>query len=114
MVHHAKLIKKIGTDCPPRIQAGLNELAKAPEFTKVLHDEVASRGLRLKAVTPCIALVYEKVFQRARGNDCIITLYKGDYTANEGSVLAAFLRMQSEWPYGLEWREEIRKRQTKR
>ncbi|PUU72367.1 hypothetical protein B9Z19DRAFT_1111771 [Tuber borchii] len=85
-----------------------------PEFTKVLHDEVASRGLGLKAVTPCIALVYENVFQRARGNDFIITLYKGDYTANDGAVLAAFLRMQSEWPYGLAWREEIRKRQTKR
>ena len=38
---------------------------------------------------------------------------KGDYSVNESAVLAAFLRMQSEWPYGLEWREEIRKRQTK-
>ena len=106
MVYYAKLIKKIGTDCPPGTQAGLNELAKAPEFTKVLHDEVASRGLGLEAVTPCIALVYEKVFQRARSNDCTITLYKGDYTANEGAVLAAFLRMQSEWSYGLKWTEE--------
>ena len=39
MVHHAKLIKKIKTDCPPEIQAGLNELAKTPEFTKILHDQ---------------------------------------------------------------------------
>ncbi|PUU82591.1 hypothetical protein B9Z19DRAFT_1190263 [Tuber borchii] len=114
MVHYAKLIKKIGTDCPPGIQAGLNELAKAPEFTKALHDEVASHGLGLTAVTSCIALVYAKVFQHARGNDYIITLYKGDYTANEGAVLAAFLRMQSEWPYGLEWREEMGKGRTKR
>ena len=113
MVHYAKLIKKIGTDCPPGIQAGLNELAKAPEFTKVLHNQVASRGLGLKAVTRCIALVYKNVFKHARGNDYIITLYKGDYSINESAVLTAFLRMQSEWPYGLEWREEIRKRQTK-
>ncbi|PUU75166.1 hypothetical protein B9Z19DRAFT_368232 [Tuber borchii] len=106
MVYYAKLRKKIGTDCPPETQAGLNELAKAPEFTKVLHDEVASRGLELKAVTSCIASVYNKVLRRARGNDYIITLYKEDYTANEGAVLAAFLRMQSEWSYGLKWREE--------
>ncbi|PUU73700.1 hypothetical protein B9Z19DRAFT_1134629 [Tuber borchii] len=91
---------------PRGIQAGLNELAKAPEFTQVLHDEVASRGLGLKVVTSCIASVYEKVLQRARGNDFIITLYKEDYTANEGAVLAAFLRMQSERSCGLEWREE--------
>ena len=67
-----------------KTQAGLNEIAKAPELTKVPHDEVASRGLGLEAATPCIALVYEKVFQRARGNDCIITLYKGAVARKNG------------------------------
>ncbi|PUU77512.1 hypothetical protein B9Z19DRAFT_1086112 [Tuber borchii] len=110
MVHHAKLIKKIGDDCPTEIQAGLNELAKTPAFTKVLREEAASRGLKPEAVTLCIALVYDKVFQQAHGNDYIITLYEEDYTASERAVLATFLRMQSEWPHGLQWSEEKRKR----
>jgi len=114
MAHHAKLIKKIKTDCLPEIQAGLDELAKTPEFTKILHDEVVSRGLVLEAVIQCIALVYDKAFQHARGNDYIITLYKGDYTANEVAVLATFLKLQSEWSHGLEWREENGERQTRR
>ena len=114
MVHHAKLIKKIKTDCPPEIQVGLNELAKTPEFTKILYDEVASRGLVLEAVIQCIALAYNIAFHHAPGNDYIITLYKGDCTANEAAVLATFLRLQSEWPYGLEWREVERKRLANR
>jgi len=112
MVHHAKLIKKIKTDCLPEIQAGLDELAKTPEFTKVLHDEVASRGLVLEAVIQCIALAYDIAFHNSPGNDYIITLYNGDYTANEAAVLATFLKLQSEWSHGLEWREEKRKRQA--
>jgi len=114
MVHHAKLINKIGADCPPEIQAGLNELAKTPAFTKGLHDEPASRGLKPEAVSPCIALVYGKVFQHTHGNDYIITLYEEGYTAGELAVLATFLRMQSEWPHELHWREERGKRYTKR
>ena len=114
MVYHAKLIKKIKTDCPSEIQAGLNKLAKTPEFTKILHDEVASRGLVLEAVIQCIALAYDKTFQHAHGNDYIITLYKGDYSANEVAVLATFLKLQNEWWHGLEWREENGKRQTRR
>ena len=113
MVYHAKLIKKIGADCPPEIQAGLNELAKTLAFTKVLRYEAASRGLKLEAVTPCIALVYDKVFKHAHGNDYIITLYEEGYTASELAVLAAFLRMQSEWPHGLQWRDEKEKRYSK-
>ncbi|PUU77513.1 hypothetical protein B9Z19DRAFT_1086113 [Tuber borchii] len=113
MVHHAKLIKKIGAGCPTEIQAGLNELAKTPAFTKVLRKEAASRGLKPEAVTPCIASVYGKVCQHAHGNDYIITLYEEGYTASELTVLATFLRMQSEWPHGLQWREEKRKKYTK-
>ena len=106
MVYHAKLINEIRTNCPPGIQAGLNELATTPKFTHVLQDEVASRGLVLEAVVQCIALIYDKTFRHAHGNDHIITLYNQDYTANEVAVLATFLKVQSEWLHGLEWREE--------
>ena len=118
IVHHAILIKKIKADCPLDgrldIQAGLDELAKTPEFTKILHDEAASRGLVLEAVIQCIALAYKIAFYHAPVNDYIITLYNGDCTADEAAVLAAFLRLQSEWPYGLEWREVKRKRLVNR
>ncbi|PUU80886.1 hypothetical protein B9Z19DRAFT_1122812 [Tuber borchii] len=61
MVHHAKLIKKVGADCPPETQAVLNELAKTHAFTKVLGEEAASRGLKPEAVTQCISLVYDSL-----------------------------------------------------
>ena len=113
-MYHAKLIKEIRTDCPPGIQAGLDELAKTSAFTHVLRDEAASRGLVLEAVIRCIALIYDKTFLHAHGNDHIITLYNGDYTANEVAVLAAFLRVQSEWLHGLQWNEEKRKGHIRR
>ncbi|PUU72546.1 hypothetical protein B9Z19DRAFT_1069682 [Tuber borchii] len=114
MVYHAKLIKEIRADCPAGIQEGLNELAKTPEFTRVLGEEVASRGLTLEAVIRCIALIYNKTFLHAHGNDDIITLYNGDYTANEVAVLATFLKVQSARLYGLEWKEEKRKGHIRR
>jgi len=113
MVYEAKLIKKIGTDCPPGVQAGLSALAKTEAFTEVLQKEVAVRNLVLEDVSPSIDFVYRKALRHASGNDSVITLYEVDYTANECAALAAFLTVQSKWPYGLEWKEEKRRWQTK-
>ncbi|RPA90727.1 hypothetical protein L873DRAFT_1875118 [Choiromyces venosus 120613-1] len=113
IVCQAKLIKKIRTDCAPEIQAGLDELAKTPAFIKVLHDEVAARQLALEDVIQCIASIYDGVSKHAYGNDSIITLYEEDHTARECAVLATFLKVQSAWPDGLEWRKEKGRRQTK-
>ncbi|PUU78575.1 hypothetical protein B9Z19DRAFT_1141958 [Tuber borchii] len=114
MVYHAKLLKKIGADWALGIQSGLDEISKAPAFTKLLHEQAAARGLVPKDIIPCIAFVYDKAYKHgARGNDSIITLCKDDYTVKELAVLATFLRLQSEWPHGLEWREERRRRQPR-
>lgn len=114
MVYHAKLLKKIGADCALGVQSGLDEISKTPAFTKLLHEEAAARGLAPKAVIPCIDFIYNKAYKYGgRGNDSIITLYKDDYTVKELAVLATFLRLQSEWPHGLEWKEEKRRRQPR-
>ena len=113
MVYEAKLIKKIGADCPPGVQAGLSALAKTEAFTQALQKEVAVRNLVLEDVSPSVDFVYRKTLQRATDNDFVITLYKVDYTANECAALAAFLTVQSKWPFGLEWKEEERRWQTK-
>jgi len=107
MVYQAKLIKKISTDCPPGVQAGLNALAKTEAFTNILHKEVATRNLVFKDVRPCINFLYRKTLQRAHGNDLLtIILYSQDYTANECAALATFLKVKDEWRNGPKWREE--------
>jgi len=100
-------------DCPPGVQAGLNALAKTEAFIKVLQGEVATRNLLLDDVNPCIGFLYDKTLKHQHGNDSIIALYNEDYSVNECGALATFLRVQSEWPHGLEWKEEKRRWQTK-
>jgi len=104
-VHHAKLIKKIVTDCPPGVQAGLDALAKTSEFTQLLEEEIAARHLAPGDVIPCIASIYQQASRRPPRNDSIITIYKEHHSMQERAVLAAFLKMQSGWPDGLKWRE---------
>lgn len=111
-MNEAKLIK-ILTDCPPGIQAGLNALAKTEAFTRVLQDEVTTRNLVLDDVSSCIGFLYDKTLKHGNGNDSIITLSDSDYTVNECAGLATFLRVQTQWPHGLEWEEEKRRKQTK-
>jgi len=106
MVFEAKLIKKISTDCPPGVQAGLNALAKTEAFTNILHKEVATRNLVFKDVRLCIGSLYRKTLKLASGNDLlIITLYNQDYTANEFAALTTFLKLKSEWGHGPSWKE---------
>jgi len=106
-------MKKISTDCPPGVQAGLNALAKTEAFTNILHKEVATRNLVFEDVGPCIGSLYRKT-RLARGNDPLtIILYSQDYTANECAALATFLKVKDEWGHWPGWKEEPRRRQTK-
>jgi len=102
------MIKKIATDGPPGVQAGLDALAQTPEFTQVLQEEVTARNLVLEDVTPCISSIYYHASKRAPGNDPIITIYTEDHSMEQRAVLAAFLRIQRRWPHGLGWREAKR------
>jgi len=63
--------------------------------------------------TPCIPYIYYESSKCGCGNDSVITIYKEDHTIKQQAVLATILRMQSGWPYGLEWREGKRGRETK-
>jgi len=47
-------MKKITTDRESGVQAGLDALAKTPEFIQILQEEVTARDLQLEAVTECI------------------------------------------------------------
>ena len=106
-------MKKITTDSEYEVQAGLDELAKTPEFIQILQEEVTASCLQLKAVTACIPSIYYEASKRALYNDFIITIYEEDHTAEQRAVLAAFLRMQRGWPLGLQWREVRRGGGTK-
>jgi len=107
MVYEAKLIKKISTDCPPGVQAGLNALAKTEAFTNILHKEVATRNLVFEDVSPCIGSLYSKTLKHANGNDFLtIILRNQDYTANECAALATFLKVKDEWGHWPDWAEE--------
>jgi len=98
-------MKKITTDRESGVQAGLDALAKTPEFIQILQEEVTARDLQLEAVTECIPDIYYEASKHALSNDFIITIYKEEHTMEERAVLATFLRMQREWPHGLRWKE---------
>jgi len=103
----AKLQKKIDPNWAEGVQAGLNELAKTPEFVKALHEEVAARHLVLRNVTQCISRTYEDASKNLQGsNESTITLGEKDHTPNQRAVLVSFLRVQSGWLGGLQWKEE--------
>ncbi|PUU75153.1 hypothetical protein B9Z19DRAFT_1090988 [Tuber borchii] len=105
IVYHANLLKKIDHCFARVVQNGLNKIAKTPEFVALLNQEVLERRLETKDVTPCIRMVYDACIMKADGNDYVITLRKADHTATHLAVLAAFLKLQSGWLGGLEWRE---------
>ncbi|PUU73745.1 hypothetical protein B9Z19DRAFT_1134561 [Tuber borchii] len=48
IVYEAELMKKITTDCKYEVQAGLDELAKTPEFIQILQEEVTASRLQPK------------------------------------------------------------------
>ena len=102
-MYQARLMKKIPTDSEYEVQAGLDKLAKTPEFIQILQEEVAASGLQLEAVTACIPSIYYEASKRAIWNDIIITIYEEDHTVEQRAVLVAFLRMQRGWPFGLQW-----------
>ena len=102
-------MKKITTDRESGVQAGLDALAKTPEFIQILQEEVTARGFQLEAVTECIPSIYYEASKRALRNDFVIAIYEEEHTMEECAVLAAFLRMQREWPHGLQWREQERR-----
>ena len=106
-------MKKITTDSEYEVQAGLDELAKTPEFIQILQEEVTARRLQLQAVTACIPSIYYEASKRALWNDLVITIYEEDHTVEQCAVLAAFLKMQRGWPLGLQWREVRRGGETK-
>ena len=102
-------MKEIMTDGESGVQAGLDALAKTPEFIHILQQEVTIRGFQLEAVTEYIPSISCEASKRALSNDFIITIYKAEHTMEECAVLAAFLRMQREWAHVLQWREQERR-----
>ncbi|KAG0637892.1 hypothetical protein HOY80DRAFT_1049832 [Tuber brumale] len=113
VVHHAKLIKKIGSNCVSGIQDGIDELAGTAALVAALQDEVAARQLTLDDVTARIGCIYNTVSKHANGNDLIITLYEDHYTREDCAVLAAFLRVQIGWPNGFQWAKVKRRGLTR-
>jgi len=97
----------------PGIQAGIDELAKTPEFVEALQNEVAARKLTVENVTACIDSIYYSVSAHAKGNDLVIALYEDHYTREECAVLAAFLQVQSGWPHGFKWTQVARRRKAR-
>jgi len=51
-------MKEIMTDRESGVQAGLDALAKTPEFIQILQQEVTVRGFQLEAVTEYIPSIY--------------------------------------------------------
>jgi len=107
-VYLAELQKKI----PPTAlrQQGLDKLAQLHEFTGVLHKEVQARNLDVKDVMACFDHFYKKVSNRTNGNDDTfndsIIVRATKFTDNERAALVTLLKIQSNWPHPLKWRED--------
>ncbi|PUU76065.1 hypothetical protein B9Z19DRAFT_1109681 [Tuber borchii] len=108
MVYFVKLQKKV----PPTasIQQGLDWLAKQREFITVLHKEVQIRQLCAKEVMACVNRLHEVVSNHTNGNDDafndIVIVRAAKFSDNEGAALVIFLKVQSNWPNPVNWRED--------
>jgi len=57
-VYQANFMKEIMTDRESGVHAGLDALAKTPEFILILQQEVTVKGFQLEAVTEYIPSIY--------------------------------------------------------
>ncbi|CUS08682.1 unnamed protein product [Tuber aestivum] len=104
IVYTARLNKMIASSVG--VQSGLIELAGKEEFIRIVQQEVRDRGLNLEDVIACVPGIYDEVCNRPHDNYCMVVLWALEYTPNQVAALVGFLKMQSEWPYSLDWRED--------
>ncbi|KAG0642236.1 hypothetical protein HOY80DRAFT_1107966 [Tuber brumale] len=89
------------------IQEGLNEIARLPEFTTILRQEVKYRGLVLQDVESSIESLFQEVLVHPRppSSNGTIVIREGEYNANQHVALIVFLKMQDRWHPYLRWTE---------
>ena len=104
MVFLAKLQQKV----PPTagVQQGLRKLTQSSEFTTILNKEVEDRKLDAGDVMAGVSHLYQKASNCTNGNDDIITIRATKFNDNERAALAVFLKIQSNWPNPLSWKED--------
>ena len=70
-----------------------------------MDAEVEARDLVEKDVKRCIGLVYHEASKHAHGFSGMATIYHEDHVVNEVAALVCFMKLQSGWTNGLDWRE---------
>ena len=103
MIFLAKLQQKV----PPTagVQQGLCKLAQSSEFTTILDKEVEDRTLDARDVKAGVSHLYQKASNCAKGNDDIITIRASKFNDNQRAGFTSFLKIQSNWPNPLNWKE---------
>jgi len=72
----------------------------------ILDKEVEVRKLDARDIMAGVSHLYRKVSNRTKGNDDIITIRASKFNDNERAALAVFLKIQSNWPNPLNWKED--------
>ena len=90
-------------------ELGLYALCRQPEFTKVLREEVETRGLVFKDVDECVRSIYWDLLPPPPSYDRneTIVIRDVDFTPEQRAALVTFMKVQSKWSCPSSWREEI-------
>jgi len=80
-------------------------LAGSHAFKTIVEAEAKARDLVLKDVKRCVGLVYHECSKYGHGFSGTATIYHEDHVPNEVAALVCFMKLQSGWTGGLDWRE---------
>jgi len=89
------------------IQSEIIELMLIPESIEILHKKAEARGLVFEDVQECARSIYFKLLPPACDCDNTVVIRDLDFTEKERAALITFMKVQSEWPGALSWREDV-------
>jgi len=89
------------------VELGLYELIERPEFTEILHEETQARGLVFEDVADCAKSIYFDLHPPGGDRSETVVIRDMDFTEKERAALVTFMKVQSEWPHALPWREDV-------
>lgn len=85
----------------------LHRVVEEPEFTEIVRKEAQARGLVLEDVVACAKSIYPDLLSPVYRRNETFVIRDTDFTPGEHAALITLLKMQSEWPHPLSWREDV-------
>ncbi|KAG0642989.1 hypothetical protein HOY80DRAFT_1035099, partial [Tuber brumale] len=104
IVFQARLEKKI--ESKYGTQKGLDELVKTGRLIELLGTVVQERRVVRGDVEACFPHLYHRMSIHAHGTDGSIVIRAADFPPNERAALVVLLKLQKEWNFPLDWKEE--------